>query len=234
MLTTQGFLFKAVAGDTKLKLLPSPWPSDALPESTSSLLSIASRKGLIAAGGPDGLVIANTATVRKAFLNSSGGDQSFEPEVKLPLPFRVSQLAFSADEGFLVVSADKVGGLVIYNVDALLQGNTNPAGEMNTDNTALRSLVPNPNPQTAALFAAITTSGQLLIADVKSQSLLNGPNGPLIKDGVSAVAWSNKGTQLVAGSADGTASQLTPQGELKESIPRAPEEGSDCYSKSCF
>ena len=59
--------FQSAAGNDKLRLLPSPWPSDSQPLAAASLLSVASGKGLVAAAGPDTLVIASTERVRETF-----------------------------------------------------------------------------------------------------------------------------------------------------------------------
>jgi nucleoporin NUP159 len=73
------------------------------------------------------------------------------------------------------------------------------------------------------LFGAVTTNGELLMANLKTRSLVRGPGGPVLKAGVSCVSWSNKGKQVVAGLADGTAYQMTPEGEGKANIPRSPD-----------
>lgn len=193
------------------------------------MLSIASRRGLIAAGGPDSLVVAGTEQVRNTFLNSTGGTAPFQAQLNISLPFRVAQVAFSADENFLVVSAENAGGLAIYLVEALMQGNTSPTGEISTHNAGLRALVPNPTVEKAELFAVVTTNGELLMANLQTQTLLSGTNGPVMKTGVSSVSWSNRGKQLVAGLSDGTGFQMTPEGEGKAIIPRAPEEGPNSH-----
>ena len=224
--------FLPIAGESKLKLLPTPWPSDALPPPTSSLLSIASSKGLLAAAGPDTLVIASTEAVRGAFRAEGGNPQkNFDAQVKIPVP-RIAQLAFSADENVLVVSGAESGGLAAYEVAGLTNGRTDPALQISTNNTPLRALAPNPAIASPELFAAVTTNGELLMANLKTGQLANGSNGPVLKSGVSCVSWSNKGKQLVAGLADGTASQMTPDGQIKADIPRPPSLPSDMHVSS--
>jgi nucleoporin NUP159 len=80
----------------------------------------------------------------------------------------------------------------------------------------------------------VTTNGELLMADLKAGNLVNGANGPILKNGVSSVAWSNKGKQIVAGLADGTASQMTPDGTQKDQIPRPSDLEGECHSESRF
>ena len=234
MLQELGFL--AFSGGRKLKLLPTAWPSESLPSPTSSLLSVASRRGWIAAVGPDVLVLASTDAVRAAFggQDSGAGDRiPFEPQLRLPLPMRISQLAISADESCLVISAEKGGGLAVHDMNAITQGNMNSAFELTSDGVPLRALLPNPTPEKAEMFAAITTSGGLMVADMKSRQYISGPNGVVLRQQVSCVSWSTKGKQLVAGLGDGTCSQMTPEGEEKARIPRPPQVPEGHHGNHC-
>ncbi|KAL8797862.1 MAG: hypothetical protein Q9195_000214 [Heterodermia aff. obscurata] len=220
---TEALGFHAIAGESKIRLLPSAWPSDGLPPPTSSLLSIASRKGLLAAAGPESVVVAGTESVRQAFSPTGGADSNvkpFTPQLTLNLGQRISQVAFSADEEYLVISAEIGGGLAVYEVQTLMKGQTAAAFELDTKGTALRSLVQNPTPEKAELFAVITTKGELLVANVKARSFLNGVQGQIMKNGVSCVNWSNKGKALLAGLGDGTCYQMTPEGKAMAEIPR--------------
>jgi nucleoporin NUP159 len=197
-------------------------------------MSIASHKGLIAAGGPDAIIVATTESVRKAFDGSETGDnhvKPFQPQLKLSMPMRVSQLAFTADESYLVLSAEVGGGLAVYDVQALLQGSTQTAFELSTNGQALRALVPNPTAEKGELLALVTTDGNLMMANLKERNFNNGPNGQVLKTGVSCVSWSTKGKQLVAGLGDGTAYQMTPEGEGKAEIPRPPNVNAGDHGK---
>jgi nucleoporin NUP159 len=135
---------------------------------------------------------------------------------------RVSQVVFSSDEAYLVISAEQRGGLAVYDVGALMQGSTNPAFELSTEGAVLRGLVPNPTAEKAEYFAVITVDGKLLMANLKERRFLSGPNGSVLKSGVSCVSWSTRGKQLAAGLGDGTVSQMTPEGEEKAVIPKPP------------
>ena len=208
-----------------MRLLPTAWPPEALPPPTASLLSIASNRGLLAAAGPDSVVIAKTETVREAFsaARTTGSPiKPFTPQLILPIGIRVSQVAFSADESYLAISAEVGGGLAVYDVEAIMQGNTTPAFQLSTNSVSLRALTPNPTPEKAELFAVVTVNGELMIANLKMRQLLNGPHGIIMKDGVSCVSWSTKGKQLVAGLGNGAAYQMTPEGEGKADIPKPP------------
>ena len=222
----QALGFLSLAGEAKVQLLPTSWPSEQLPPPTSSLMSIASQKGLLAAAGPDAVIVATTESVRKAFEGPNSGDgnlKPFQPQLKLPMPMRVSQLAFSADESYLVLSAETGGGLAVYDIQALLQGSTQSAFELSTNGQALRVLAPNPTPEKGELLALVTTDGNLMMANLKERSFVMGPNGQVLKSGVSCVSWSPKGKQLVAGLGDGTAYQMIPEGDVRAEIPRPPD-----------
>ncbi|KAI4143819.1 MAG: hypothetical protein LQ341_002811 [Variospora aurantia] len=222
---TEALGFQSIAGEAKLRLLPSPWPADALPPPTASLLSIASQNGLLAAAGPTSVVIAGTEAVRKAFAanEADGSVKSFTPQLTLELGIRISQVAFTADEKFLVLSAETGGGLAVYEVQSLLQGNTGAAFEISTDKSSLRMLLPNPTPERADLLALVTIKGELLMANLTTRQLASGPQGNILKDGVSSVSWSTRGRQLIAGLGDGSCYQLTPEGEGKNTIPQPPD-----------
>ncbi|KAI4172778.1 MAG: hypothetical protein LQ343_003370 [Gyalolechia ehrenbergii] len=223
---TEALGFQSIAGEAKLRLLASPWPADALPPPTASLLSVASQIGLLAAAGPSSVVIAKTEAVRKAFAANDGAVgnvKAFTPQLTLDLGIRISHVAFSADEKFLILSAEEGGGLAVYDVQSLLHGNTQSAFEISTNGASLRTLLPNPTAERAELLAVVTVKGQLLMANLASRQFVKGPQGTTLKEGVSCVSWSTRGKQLVAGLGDGSCYQLTPEGEGKNNIPPPPD-----------
>ena len=182
--------------------------------------------------GPDVVILARTESARRAFEGSGEGHiKTFEPELKIPMPMRVSQLTFSADESYLVLSAEIGGGLAVYEVASLLQGSTQSAFELSTQGLSLRALIPNPTPDKGELIAVVTTDGKLMMANLRGRDFVQAPNGPVLKANVSCVSWSTKGKQLVAGLGDGTAHQMTPEGVGKEDIPKPPALGQEYYRK---
>ncbi|KAK4202229.1 putative nucleoporin [Triangularia verruculosa] len=225
VIQTEGLGFLSIAGDAKVQLTSKWQPA---PAPTASLLSIAPRKGLVAAASPDAVHIATTESVRKAFEAPKDGDSDvrpFTPQAKVPLPIRISQLAFTVDEQFLILSAETGGGLAVYNTDALTQGGTQSAFEIPTNSESLRALVPNPSPDLSHFVAIVTDKGNLLMANLTEKKLVSGANGPILRAQVSCVSWSTKGKQLVAGMADGSIYQMTPEGVEKAHIPKSPNVG---------
>ncbi|KAI1387001.1 uncharacterized protein F4822DRAFT_332097 [Hypoxylon trugodes] len=219
---TEALSFLSLSGEAKLRLT-SQWSPP--PAENASLISIASRQGLVAAAGPDAVILASTEAVRKAFDSPKTDDsdvRAFEPALKLPLPIRICQLAFTADESYLILSAEQGGGLAVYDVQSLQQGSTQTAFEVPTNGESLRALVPNPRPEKGELCAVVTSEGKLLMANMKERNFISGSNGQILKNQVSCVAWSTKGKQLVAGLGDGTIQQMTPEGTMKGEIPRPP------------
>lgn len=124
------------------------------------------------------------------------------------------------------MATESGGQLLIYDSSALLQPNVQPSISIPTNGASLRALAGNPAPESEALssfVAMVTSDGDLLLANLKAGSMVSGASGSVLKNGVSCVAWSAKGKQLVAGLADGTCYQLDPQGVKKADIPRPPE-----------
>ncbi|KFY30292.1 hypothetical protein V493_02017 [Pseudogymnoascus sp. VKM F-4281 (FW-2241)] len=223
---TEALGFLAIAGEAKLQLLPSPWPGANLPPPTSSLMSIAPKKGLVAAAGPDCVILATTESIRKAYEGPRIGEshtRPFQAQLTLPMPMRLSQVTFTADETYLVLSAEVGGGLAVYEVQNLMNGSQASSFEMSTNSAPLRAAVPNPTPEKGELLAIVTMDGKLMVANLKDRNFIPGATGQILKEGVSCISWSAKGKQLVAGLVDGSAFQMTPDGVAKAQIPRPPD-----------
>ncbi|KAI3278225.1 hypothetical protein CBS147309_2424 [Penicillium roqueforti] len=227
--------FKGVSGDANIRFLPTAWPDNALPAPTSSLLAVAHTKGLVVGAGPDALVISTTDVVRKSIEAPAGEDMEktkpFQPIATIPLPSRPTHVAFTPGDDGLILATENGSTISVFDTNTLTQGNAQPAISIPTNGVSLRALAPNPEPS-STLVALVTVNGELLIADLKAGSLVPGPNGPVLKDGVSCASWSNKGKQLVAGLADGTGYQMTPDGTKKAEIPRPSDLEGDCHISS--
>ncbi|KAF9888209.1 hypothetical protein FE257_009204 [Aspergillus nanangensis] len=231
--------FKGVSGDANVRLLPTPWPEDALPAPTCSLLAVAPTKGVLVGAGPDSLIITSSDAVRKAIVAPTGEEKlttkPFEPQARIPLLARPTHVAFVSGESALVVATENGPQLSVYETASLTTANAQPALSIQTNNATFRVLAPNPAPSEethSSLVALVTNNGELLIADLKAGNLLSGPNGQILKTGVSSVCWSNKGKQIVAGLADGTGFQMTPDGAQKGIIPRPSDLEGDCHVSS--
>ncbi|KAL4895093.1 hypothetical protein BDV59DRAFT_174430 [Aspergillus ambiguus] len=231
--------FKGVSGDSNIRLLPTPWPEDALPSPTCTLLAVAPTKGVIVGAAPDSLIIASSDAIRKAFTVPTGEEKvktkPFQPQATISLPARPTHVGFVSGESALVVATENGANLAVYETASLTTGNSPPALTIPTNNATFRTLAPNPaqsDDAHSSLVALVTNNGELLIADLKAGNLLSGPNGQILKTGVSSVCWSNKGKQLVAGLVDGTGYQMTPDGTQKDVIPRPSDLEGDCHVSS--
>ncbi|KAI2794538.1 hypothetical protein POX_a01137 [Penicillium oxalicum] len=184
---------------------------------------------------PDCLVVATTESVRKAIESASGGEDTktkpFQPQSTIPLPARPTHVAFTASDDALILATENGSQITIFQTDTLLQGNAQPALSVSTNGATIRSLAPNPDPS-STLVALVTVNGELLIADLKAGNLVSGASGSVLRTGVSCVAWSNKGKQLVAGMANGSADQLTPDGTQKAQLPRPSDLEGECHVSS--
>lgn len=190
-------------------------------------MTISSSNGLVVGGGPDGLVLATTKSIREAISAKTGSGaktKTFQPQGQITLPSRPSHVAFCAAESALAVAIESFPQLVIYEAASL--GNGNPEPQISIQiNGPLRLLAPNPSSEIghlSSLVALVNTNGELSVADLKAGSLVNGQSGPVFRNGVASVAWSKLGKQMVAGLADGSCVQLDPQGIVKAEIPRPP------------
>lgn len=180
-------------------------------------------------------MVANTDSVRKAIEASTGEDKvktkPFEPQAKIPLPARPTHVAFTASDDALILATENGSQISVFQTTDLVTGNAQPAITIPTNGISLRAVVPNPDPN-SAFVAMVTVNGELLMADLKAGSLVNGPNGPILKNSVSCVAWSTKGKQITAGLADGTAALMTPDGTPKDEIPRPSDLEGECHGES--
>lgn len=131
-------------------------------------------------------------------------------------------MTFTADETYLVLSAEVGGGLAVYEVQNLMNGSQASSFEMSTNSAPLRAAVPNPTPEKGELLAIVTMDGKLMVANLKERNFISDATGQILKEGVSCISWSVKGKQLVAGLIDGSAFQMTPEGVAKAQIPRPP------------
>ncbi|KAF2717840.1 hypothetical protein K431DRAFT_288183 [Polychaeton citri CBS 116435] len=218
----------AISTERRLRLLPAPWPRDNLPPITASLLSVAPNRGLLAAAGPDSLVVGTTQSIREGLRNSQPDDQfskagKYHPAASIPVP-RCSHVAFSADESCLIIAAEQGGGLAVYETNAITNGSKESQLQIGTNNVSIRHLIPNPARASWELVAVVLSEGQLVLADLKQQRLSQSASGNAVfAEKVYCASWSRLGKQLVVGKEDGTAQQIDLLGNVKADIPAPPQ-----------
>ena len=156
----------------------------------------------------------------------------FQPELTLPLPFRVSQVAFSSDERFLVVCGEESGGIGAFEVDSLSQS-SGPTIQLSTNSLPVRAIAPNPAPENGYYFAIVLNNGQLVLADLNSKTLPATGVKEVLFENVTCISWSVRGKALIAGLKDGNAVQLKANGDVMAQIPRAPHLEGDQHGRYC-
>jgi nucleoporin NUP159 len=214
----QALGFLPLADNNARIIFTTAW--DPLPAPSASLLSIAPGEGLAAAAGPDGVSIATTDSIRKAIESLTESHSRvllFQPQLIIPLSARPSQLTFTADEKYLVLSAETGGVVAAYDVQKLLQGETEAVFELATNGEVALALVPNPTSERAELCAIVTDKGNLYIANLKKEAI----SRPL-RSQVSCISWSSAGEQLIAGLENGSINQMNLEGNSITDIPTPP------------
>jgi nucleoporin NUP159 len=219
-------------GPKKLKVL-KPWQADRIPPPSATLLSIASQPGLLAAAGPDALIVASTEKVRKAF-GAAAGEwdviSDFTPDVTIPLgdaPLR--HVVFSTGGEFLVISAEDKGALAVFDAAKLVSGNLSPERQIQTENVAVHTLLPNPVANMGHYMAAVLDTGKLWLVDIALDK-----TNTLKANGVTCAAWSSRGKAVAAGLEDGTTEIYLSDGTLKGTIPRPPDVDDNYQGKPSY
>ncbi|KAK4950582.1 hypothetical protein LTR66_013919, partial [Elasticomyces elasticus] len=224
---TDSLGFKTLSGEKRARVCEQ-WPTTSFPPPYSSLLSIASARGLYAAGGPSAVSIGRTQDVRDTLYKKEGEDvRECAPLVTIRCK-RPAHVAFASDESCLVVAEEESTQLEAYSTAALASRQVQKAVTINT-NAPLRAVAPNPSPAEARYFAVINTNGQLLIADLAAGELVQQSGTPILLNSASCVTWSNKGKQVMVGRGDGTATQMKPDGSVVATMARPDSLPSGCH-----
>jgi nucleoporin NUP159 len=177
---------------------------------------------LLAAAGPDSLVVTSTEKVRKAFSEKAGEwdvISDFTPDVTIPLnnsPLR--HVVFTTGGEFLVISAEEKGALAVFDTTKFMKGNQAPERQIQTDGVAVRTLQANPVDTMGHYMAVVLETGKLWLVDVATDK-----TKPLKEEGVVCATWSKMGKAVAAGLDDGTTQIYLSDGTLRGTIPRPPE-----------
>lgn len=168
-------------------------------------------------------ILGTTESLRKTFTAAPAGAAhvNYNATVSIPLPTPVSHIAFNSSEKYLILGASS-GGVAVYSTDGLLSGTKTSLFEVGTNGLALRELKPNPNPESSEFAAVMTQNGELRMLNLEMKGFVPGSQGEVLKTGISTIAWSQRGKQLICGLMDGACSQITPDGLERASIPKPP------------
>lgn len=188
-------------------------------------MSIASSRGLLAAAGPDSLILTSTESIRNAYKGAKSKEEvvPLEPQLQIPIP-RLSCLTFTVDGSHLVIAAEQGGGFAAFNTDRLSGGDTKSAFEVPTEGVAIKALVPNPAVELAHIVGVVLENGHLFLANLQEKMFAASESGrPTMYEGVTCMAWSPRGKAMIAGLQNGSAVQLSQTGKVMAVIPRPPE-----------
>ena len=200
----QGFI--SVGSDQVLKLF-EPYPA-AFPASKVQHLAV--HQGRIAYVTSDNkLCMDETQRLRTALVDAKSAKQDapFSPATVIQVEAAISHIAFASDGSKLYVVAAQ-GGMLVYNI-------TSPASpRQEIAIPELTDLLPNPTSEILALLGSDGELRMMINAEVKS-----------IVSGITAISWSKKGKQIIAGTESGKLLQYTPQGDLKDTLVGPPDAG---------
>ncbi|RVD87825.1 uncharacterized protein DFL_002033 [Arthrobotrys flagrans] len=220
--------YVALAGELRVKVFDGQYPESDLPIHSSQLLAISQKRQLFAAGGPQGVVVALTSTMRAAFKNTSaanGNTLPFQPECIIPMSLRLSHIAFTSDGTYLLLAA-QLGGIAVYLVDDILsKGNdVQPQSQINTG--PLLEMKPIPTITDSEKVCIVVGSGwgqggNVGIIDLKTAKVQEN-----LKTGVTTVSWSPKGKQIICGGSLGGLAWIRPadgaEADAVEGVPNYP------------
>ena len=205
--------------------------------SPTHLFSVASSKGLGAAVTTKGVVVFDLHALRKTFTLAERNASPSAPVLStLTLPPDTGDaniLTFAANESLLLVGTSH-GSILIWDVSSL---RTSPLAPRimpppNGLNTArIHMLAPNPGDKNALCVALLNVDpssrqhGTAHIFDLcEAQWVCTLP-----ANHVTSACWSTRGKQLVLGLQSGELLQLTPEGEVKATLPPLPESERSLY-----
>ena len=205
--------------------------------SPTHLFSVASSKGLGAAVTTKGVVVFDLHALRKTFTRAERNASPSAPVLStLTLPPDTGDaniLTFAANESLLLVGTSH-GSILIWEVSSLRTSPLTPRimPPPNGLNTArIHMLAPNPGDKNALCLALLNVDpssrqhGTAHIFDLcEAQWVCTLP-----ANHVTSACWSTRGKQLVLGLQSGEILQLTPEGEVKATLPPLPESERSLY-----
>ncbi|KAK6544312.1 hypothetical protein TWF694_001012 [Orbilia ellipsospora] len=216
--------YVALAGEFKVKVFDGQYPESDLPIPSASLLSICQKRQLFAAGGPQGVVVARTSTLRAAFNNTSAANGNFipfQPECIIPMSIRLSHIAFTSDGNYLLLGA-QLGGIAVYSVEDILSKGNNVQPQSQITTGPLLEMKPIPTVTDAEKVCILVGSGwsqggTVGLVDIKKQSVQGN-----LKSGVTTVSWSPKGKQIICGGSGGGLAWIRHDGSEADVVPGVP------------
>ena len=220
---------RQIAKDVTVRV-SEPWSGSK--QQPLSLCSIASTLGLLVTATSRGLALYDLSQLRETFKKGERNTVPTPPSLHtFDTEVNVQHVTF-ADHDARLLCALVNGNILAWETSSLRSGFSAPLMVGPPEgNSHLLALEPNPGDRSTLCLAVygpeLTTAsgGTAYILDL-SHSVWS---APLPCDGVTAVNWSTRGKQFVAGCRSGEIVQLTPEGEIKAKLPPPPEINSPLY-----
>ncbi|KAG0379537.1 hypothetical protein BGX24_012782 [Mortierella sp. AD032] len=216
----EDFAFRHLKPSVELTL------SDQLPDelaADASVFALSNIFGYFVAGQNEGFLIDKLSALRSAFENGvADSPNKYNEAARVEISGEtVSCVRLSADELFVIIGLK--GGLIhLYSAAKLLSKTKGAKPIASLDlGSEIRDIRPNPATDRNGLMAVLLENKTIQMINMDGTVAAT-----LSKHKYTAMAWSNKGKQIMCGTETGRLYQIDPEGALKkEHLPNPDNEG---------
>ncbi|XP_066294841.1 nuclear pore complex protein Nup214-like [Branchiostoma lanceolatum] len=211
----------------KLRVSSQPFPDETSSVGRYNLIAVSNIYGITYVGCPTDLKIIQTAEIGKIHHSSTSGDINTIvdslPMKRVPIP-SIHHLSLSCDELTLSVCLTREEGLalLLYDTRAFLSNDPKQPfckTRLATNKGVIVSDV-KWNPANPNVLACLRSDGTLVILEVTDSNSMKMMASFDNTKGTTAICWSPKGKQLVAGRQDGSFAQFTALLQEKKAVPK--------------
>ncbi|XP_078686869.1 uncharacterized protein LOC144919337 isoform X3 [Branchiostoma floridae x Branchiostoma belcheri] len=211
----------------KLRVSDQPFSDDSSSVGRYSLIAVSNMYGITYVGSPTDLKVIQTSEVGKIHHSNTSGDINTVvenlPMKRFPIP-SIHHLGLSCDELTLSVCHTREDSLALslYDTRAFLGKDPKPAF-CKTKLSTVKGLTVwdvKWNPAHPNILACLRSDGTLVVLEVTDNNSMKVMATFDGTKGITAICWSPKGKQLVAGRQDGSFAQFTSKLEEKKSVPK--------------
>ncbi|XP_078605032.1 uncharacterized protein LOC144878389 isoform X3 [Branchiostoma floridae x Branchiostoma japonicum] len=212
---------------SKLRVSDQPFPDDTSSVGRYNLIAVSNIYGITYVGCPTDLKIIQTAEMGKIHHSNTSGDINTIvdslPMKRISIPC-IHHLGLSCDELTLSVCYTREDGLalVMFDTRAFLSNDPKPPfckTKLSTNKGVTVADV-KWNPAHPNMLACLRSDGTLVILEVTDNNSMKMMANFDNSKGITAICWSPKGKQLVAGRQDGSFAQFTAVLQEKKSVPK--------------
>ncbi|XP_035665364.1 nuclear pore complex protein Nup214-like isoform X8 [Branchiostoma floridae] len=212
---------------SKLRVSDQPFPDDTSSVGRYNLIAVSNIYGITYVGCPTDLKVIQTAEMGKIHHSNTSGDINTIvdslPMKRISIPC-IHHLGLSCDELTLSVCYTREDGLalVMFDTRAFLSNDPKPPfckTKLSTNKGVTVADV-KWNPAHPNMLACLRSDGTLVILEVTDNNSMKMMANFDNTKGITAICWSPKGKQLVAGRQDGSFAQFTAVLQEKKSVPK--------------